>query len=258
MTAFAEDMHPPSRSLLFLEGRALWELGALFTAAPLLSVAPRGDGHSVLVLPGLMTGDSSTRPLRAFLKNRGYEPHGWGLGVNCGPRAGIEDGMLKSLRDLHARSERKVSVIGWSLGGVFARELAKRLPDAVRQVISLGSPFAGEARATNAWRVFEKVSGQNVPPPGSPVFDQLREPPPVPTTAIYSRSDGICAWKACREVAGPLADNIEVVGSHLGLGHNPAVLYAIADRLAQPEESWLPFESRGWKRAVYPDPDRMS
>ena len=256
MTTATHAMQPPSRALLFLEGRALWELGAFLAAVPLLAAAPPGDGHAVLVLPGLMTSDSSTIPLRTFLESRGYAVEGWGQGVNCGPRPGIEDGMLKSLLELRARSGRKVSVIGWSLGGVFARELAKRAPDAVRQVITLGSPFAGDPRATNAWQIFEKVSGQTVPPPGSPLIDQLRKPPPVPCTAIYSRSDGICAWRACREIAGPLADNIEVEGSHCGLGHNPAAVYAIADRLAQPPDMWRPFERAGWKRAVYSDAGR--
>ena len=256
MTAATEAMRPPSRTLLFLEGRALWELGAFVGSLPLLHAAPRGDGHPVLVLPGLIASDVSTRPLRGFLKGRGYAAHGWGLGRNLGPREGVEDGMRNLLLELHQLHGRKVSLIGWSLGGVFARELAKQEPHAVRQVITLGSPFAGDPRATNAWRVFEWASGQKVPERGSGRIDRLREPPPVPTTAIYSRDDGICAWQACREVAGPMTDNIEIVGSHCGLGHNPAAVYAIAERLAQPEDGWKPFAREGWKRAVYLDPER--
>jgi pimeloyl-ACP methyl ester carboxylesterase len=256
MTAATEAMRPPSRTLLFLEGRALWELGAFVGSLPLLNSAPRGDGHPVLVLPGLIASDVSTRPLRAFLRGRGYAAHGWGLGRNLGPREGVEEGMLQRLLELHQRYERKVSLIGWSLGGVFARELAKQAPHTVRQVITLGSPFAGDPRATNAWRVFEWASGQKVPERGSRRIDRLREAPPVPSTAIYSRSDGICAWQACREISGPQADNIEIVGSHCGLGHNPAAVYAIADRLAQPEDGWTKFEREGWKRAVFLDPDR--
>jgi hypothetical protein len=256
MTAATEAMRPPSRALLFLEGRALWELGAFVGSLPLLHAAPRGDGHPVLVLPGLIASDVSTRPLRGFLKGRGYAAHGWGLGRNLGPREGVEDGMRERLLELHQRYGRKISLIGWSLGGVFARELAKQEPQAVRQVITLGSPFAGDPRATNAWRVFEWASGQKVPERGSSRIEGLREPPPVPTTAIYSRDDGICAWQACREVAGPQVQNIEIIGSHCGLGHNPAAVYAIADRLAQPEDGWQPFAREGWKRAVYLDPER--
>jgi uncharacterized membrane-anchored protein YjiN (DUF445 family) len=205
MTATTEAIRPPSRTLLFMEGRALWELGAFVGSLPLLNAAPRGDGHPVLVLPGLIASDVSTRPLRAFLRGRGYAAHGWGLGRNLGPREGIEDGMRQRLLELHQRYGRKVSLIGWSLGGVFARELAKQDPQAVRQVITLGSPFAGDPRATNAWRVFEWASGQKVPERGSSRIDRLREKPPVPSTAIYSRTDGICAWQACREDAGPQA-----------------------------------------------------
>jgi pimeloyl-ACP methyl ester carboxylesterase len=256
MTAATEAMRPPSRALLFMEGRALWELGAFVGSLPLLNAAPRGDGHPVLVLPGLIASDVSTRPLRAFLRGRGYAAHGWGLGRNLGPREGVEDGMRQRLLELHQRYGRKVSLIGWSLGGVFARELAKQDPKAVRQVITLGSPFAGDPRATNAWRVFEWASGQKVPERGSSRIDRLRQKPPVPSTAIYSRTDGICAWQACREDAGPQADNIEIMGSHCGLGHNPAAVYAIADRLAQPEDGWKPFSRGGWKRAVYLDPER--
>jgi pimeloyl-ACP methyl ester carboxylesterase len=256
MTAAAEAMRPPSRALLFLEGRALWELGAFVGSLPLLNAAPKGDGHPVLVLPGLIASDVSTRPLRAFLKGRGYAAHGWGLGRNLGPREGIEEGMRQRLLELNQRYGRKVSLIGWSLGGVFARELAKQEPQAVRQVITLGSPFASDPRATNAWRVFEWASGQKVPERGSSRIFRLREAPPMPSTAIYSRTDGICAWQGCREDASPTTDNIEIMGSHCGLGHNPAAVYAIADRLALPEDGWKPFERDGWKRAIYLDPDR--
>jgi pimeloyl-ACP methyl ester carboxylesterase len=256
MNADPQTMQPPSPLLLLLEGRSLWELGAFVAAYPLLSAAPRGDGHPVLVLPALVTGDTITRPLRGFLTGLGYAVHGWGLGPNLGPRDGVADGVLERLVELHRHYGRKVSVIGWSLGGVFARETAKRAPDAVRQVITLGSPFAAHPYATHAWRIGELVSGKAIPPRGSPLVEVIRMPPSVPSTAIYSRSDGICAWQACREVASPQTDNIEVVGSHCGLAHNVAAAYAIADRLAQPDDGWRPFDRHGWKHAVYPDPDR--
>jgi hypothetical protein len=256
MSAAAQAIHPPSRTLLLLEGRALWELGAFAASLPILSQAPRGDGHPVLVLPGLIASDLSTRPLRGFLGGQGYKAHGWGLGRNLGPRPGVQSLMLARLRELHRRYDRKVSLVGWSLGGVFARELAKQVPEAVRMVITLGSPFAGHPKATNAWRVFEMVSGESVDDKDSAFVEALRQPPPVPTTAIYSRSDGICAWQTCREQPGPQAESIEVTGSHCGLGHNPAAVYAVAERLAQPEGTWQPFERSGWRAFVYPDPNR--
>ena len=148
----------------------------------------------------------------------------------------------------------KVSLVGWSLGGIFARELAKQAPEAVRMVITLGSPFGGHPKATNAWRVYEMASGEKIDDGNQAFVEALRETPPVPTTAIYSRTDGICAWQSCRERPGPQAENIEVPGSHCGLGHNPAVIYAVAERLAQPENDWRPFERSGWRAFVYRDP----
>ena len=247
---------PPSRALLLLEARALWELGAFFTMAPWLRLAPRGDGHPVLVLPGLAASDASTRPLRAFLRDRSYHAHGWKLGTNKGPRPGVEDKLQARLADLTERHQRKVSLIGWSLGGVFARELARRAPDLVRSVITLGSPFAGEPRANNAWRLYERVSERRAD--DWPERERMRTAPPVPSTAIFSRSDGIVAWQGCMEREGPMAENIEVQGSHCGLAHNPTVLHAVADRLAQPEGAWQRFDRGGLRGLVYPDPRRAS
>jgi pimeloyl-ACP methyl ester carboxylesterase len=248
-------IEPPSRILMLLEGRALPELAAFVGALPLLSFAPRGDGHTVLVLPGLIASDVSTRPLRAFLRGRGYDVHGWGQGRNFGPRPGVERRMLDHVRELRRRSGRKVSLIGWSLGGIYARQLAKLAPDDVRLVISLGSPFNGSPRATNAWRLYEYASGRSVDETRA-LGGSLHEAPPVPTTAIFSRSDGICAWQCCVEKEGPQAENIEVEGSHCGLGHHPAAVYAVADRLAQPDGQWKPFDRTGWRSLVFPDPKR--
>src|SRR6195952_4569546 len=161
MTATTQTLRAPSKTLMFLEGRALHEFGAFLGALPLLSLAPRGDGHPVLVLPGLVASDSSTRPLRTFLGNRGYAVSGWRQGRNLGLRDGVQDGMLDLVRELHETHGRKVSLVGWSLGGLYARQLAKMLPDHVRSVITLGRPFAGSPKATNAWRVYELASGRS-------------------------------------------------------------------------------------------------
>jgi len=254
MAATQDPVDPPSRLLLLAEGRALWEAGAALALWPLLQLTPRGDGHPVLVLPGLVASDMSTRLLRRYLEGRGYDAHGWGLGRNFGPREGIEDGMTAKLEALHAESGRKVSLIGWSLGGVYARLLAARHPQWVRSVVTLGSPFTGSARATNAWRVYEGVSGQSAEDPRR--MKQVRPTPPVPTTSIFSRSDGVVAWRCSVEEPGPQSENIEVIASHLGLGAHPAVLYALADRLAQPEGQWKPFDRKLWGPLVYPDPGR--
>jgi pimeloyl-ACP methyl ester carboxylesterase len=252
----AATLRPPSRALMLLEGRAIPEFGAFLGALPLLSLAPRGDGHPVLVLPGLVTSDISTRPLRSFLKRQGYAVSGWGLGRNFGPRPGVQDGMLALLRELHETHGRKVSIIGWSLGGVYARQLAKMEPDLVRAVITLGSPFGGQPTATNAWRIYEMVSGKRATDADTSFGGTISDPPPVPSTAIFSRTDGICAYQICMEPRTATTENIEVQGSHCGLGHNPAVVYAVADRLAQAEGKWRPFDRSGWRSLVYADPNR--
>ena len=248
---------PPSALLALTElPRALAEWGSLAaTAAPLYAAAPKGDGHPVLVLPGFMTSDTSTAVLRRFLKRLGYDARTWDLGRNLGPRAIGREGehLVAKLREIHERTGQKVSIVGWSLGGVMARLVARRAPDAVRQVITLGSPFAGSPRATNVWRLYEAMTGQKIDDPHT--RGQLAEsatPPPVPSTAIYSREDGVVAWQNCREPKSDLTENIEVHGSHCGLGVNPSVLYAVADRLAQPQDAWTPFERRGIGRWVYP------
>src|SRR5580693_5061056 len=159
MSATAQTLRPPSKTLMFLEGRGIHEFGAFIGALPLLGLAPRGDGHPVLVLPGLVSSDTSTQPLRSFLKNRGYAVSGWRQGRNLGLRDGVQRAMTDLVRELSDTHGRKISVVGWSLGGLYARQLAKMMPERVRSVITLGSPFAGDPRATNAWRVYEMASG---------------------------------------------------------------------------------------------------
>src|ERR1700741_5153322 len=178
---------PPSQLLLALEVRGVWEFQAFLAAYPLLRRGPRGDGHPVLVLPGLAASDLSTRPLRRFLKDQGWAAHGWKLGPNHGPRPGAEERMQARLDELHGRYGRKVSLVGWSLGGIFAREMARRAPDHVRTVITLGSPFSGAPKASNAWRLYERASGRKVD--DWPERELMKTPPPVPSTAIYSRTD---------------------------------------------------------------------
>jgi len=250
-----DSVAPPSRLLQFAELRAGWEVAATLALWPLLQLAPRGDGHPVMVLPGLVASDGSTLVLRRYLAGRGLDAHGWGLGRNLGPRQGIEAGMFRLLETLYAKDGRKVSLVGWSLGGAYARLLAAKRPDLVRSVVTLGSPISAGPRSTNAWRVYELVSGQRAD--DADHWKHIRATPLVPTTSIFSRSDGIVAWQGSQERVGPQAENIEVHASHLGLAANPSVLYALADRLSQPEDNWQPFERRGLSALMYPEPRRI-
>lgn len=229
-----------------LEGRAPWEYAALLASSPWLKQLPPGDGHPVVVFPGLGVSDFSTVPLRQFLKARGYEAHPWRQGFNFGPRQGVLEACLAQIKALNYRHGQRVSLVGWSLGGVYARELAKEVPELVRCVITLGSPFSGHPRATNAWRLFELVSGQSAHDPD--LIKQIRVTPAVPTTSIYSRTDGVVAWQCSLNPDSPLSENIEVHASHIGMGMNPLALFAIADRLLQTPDDWQPFDVKGARR----------
>lgn len=242
---------------LALELRAPWELAATLAAAPFLKGAPAGDGHPVLVFPGLGAGDFTTAVMRRFLAARGYSAYAWEQGLNFGPRPGVLEACVARVRQLRAEHGCRVSLVGWSLGGVYAREIAKMLPDEVRVVITLGAPFSGSPKATNAWRLYQLVAGEKEIDAAR--FAALKEAPPLPTTSIYSRSDGVVAWQCSMELETARSENIEVHASHMGMGLNPTALYAIADRLAQPEGAWRRFDHAahtGIKKWLFLDPRR--
>jgi pimeloyl-ACP methyl ester carboxylesterase len=234
---------------MMLEGRAPWELAALFAATPWLRRLPRGDGHPVLVFPGMGANDFTTVPLRNFLGSLGYATKAWGQGFNFGPRDGVLKKCAADVRALAEQHGQPVSLIGWSLGGLYAREMAKELPQHARCVITLGTPFSGHPRATNAWRIFELLSGQEAHDPS--MIERLRTPPAVPTTSIYSRTDGVVSWRCSLNPKSPLTENIEVHASHVGMGMNPLALYAVADRLAQAPGHWKSFEPHGRRRHFF-------
>jgi pimeloyl-ACP methyl ester carboxylesterase len=247
-----EPIAPPTPLLLLLEGqRALVEAASLLPASPMLRQAPRGDGHSVLVLPGFGAGDRSTGILRRYLERLGYSVHPWTFGRNLGPRGDLPQRLRQRVLRLHDESGRKLSLVGWSLGGIYARELARHEPERVRQVITLGSPFRGGGTASNLARLVRAITRANFPERAPEWITRLAQPPPVPSTAIFSKTDGIAAWRACMEMEAPHTDNIEVIGSHCGLGFNPAVMWILADRLAQAEGVWRPFHPGGVVGSVY-------
>jgi pimeloyl-ACP methyl ester carboxylesterase len=252
---FAAQMRAPSALLLALEGRAFVEWAAYLAAWPLLARAPRGDGHPVLALPGFLASDLSMAPLRRYLRELGYESHAWRMGRNIGGVAKMRASLLDLLARIHRDSGRKVSIVGWSLGGVYARDLALQAPDMVRSVITLGSPFANDIRATNATRLYELVSGEGVDDiPG--LREAIAGDLPVPATSIYSRTDGIVNWRTSLLRPSATAENIEVhLASHIGLGVNPAALWAVADRLAQAEGEFRHFDRSGPFAIAYAPPE---
>lgn len=242
-------LRPPSWWLLLSEGRAVYELAGSYVARLFLEL-PKGDGHPVLVFPGFIASGVSTKPLRGFLAEQGYTPYSWKQGRNLGLRHGLEERMRDRVTDLRKRHGSKVSLIGWSLGGVFAREIARQIPDEVRLVITLGSPF-GEPRANHPWRLYNLLADTRIEDMDQARFAEMREPPPVPSTAIYSETDGLAAWQSCMERPGPSSESVRVTGSHCGLGVSALAYTVIADRLAQAEGSWQPFRRSGLRRYFY-------
>ena len=249
MAEASTDIRAPAPWLMLLEGRAPWEYAASLAAMPWLSRLPRGDGHPVMVFPGLGAGELSTRPMRDFLSQLGYATHDWGLGRNR-PRDGLLQACRGRVLDVAQAHGRKVSLVGWSLGGVYARELAKQLEPQTRCVITLGSPFAGHARATNVARAYELYSGRPLRHDPERAA-RLKRAPAVPTTSIYSRSDGIVAWQCSLNEEAPHTENIEIHASHMGLGVNPLALYAIADRLRQDPQHWQRFDTTAAPRWLF-------
>ena len=236
--------------------RTFLEMSALAMAWPMLRSLSRGDGHTVMVLPGFLASDQSTRMMRGYLQRMGYSPVGWDLGRNMGHFDIMASRLPETFLDLVEKTGEKVSLIGQSLGGVFARELARLYPDHVRQVISLGSPIRmdkSDAVASIVARMFEQSTGMTPEEMRDALdfFDES-ESPPVPMTAVYSKCDGVVHWEGCMEkFEDKLTQNVRVFGSHCGMGFNPSVYHIIADRLAQPEDGWEKYQRTAALSAVY-------
>ena len=242
----AQPFAAPSWALMGFEPvRAAWEYAGMRMMDK--SRLPPGDGHPVVLFPGLASDKHAIGPLKPFCDNLGYAACDWGRGFNRGPEGDPEVWLDELAQDIQARVSMRaesISLVGWSLGGIYAREVAKRLPGRVRQVVTIGTPFAGSTRQTNAGLVYRLLNGSE------PVIDlamseSLRTAPNVPTTSIYSLSDGVVAWQACIQ-PGDRADteNIEVAGSHCGLGWNAEVFGVLADRLSQPQGAWQRYAPR--------------
>jgi len=202
---------------------------------------PPGDGHPVLVVPAFLRGDRYMLSLRRFIGDCGYAVAAWGLGVNVGPTDAILIGIERRLDEMAARHGRKVSLVGHSLGGAIARELAKKRPDAVRQLITLASPIRLPT-ASPMEPIYRLLSHWHSASSRG-LYAALNEPAAVPTTAIYTRSDGIVAWQSCLEVDGPQLESIEVAGPHSTMARNPIAWRIVADRLAQPEGHWRRYDA---------------
>lgn len=223
---------PPGRLAYAAELRALGELSAFRKARiGLIRELPHWPSRHVLVLPGFLSGDWATSPLRGVLSAIGHKTEGWKLGRNLGLRPGQFELLEHRFLQFSQTAREPVAVLGWSLGGLYAVELARRHPDLVRQVITLGSPVSGHLTANNAWKLYERVAGH--PINDAPVDWQPGALPRVPFTAIAALGDGIVHPEAAHARPGPLVENLVVPGSHAGLGWNQHAIRLVADRLAR-------------------------
>ncbi|MGW8137203.1 esterase/lipase family protein [Sphingomonas zeae] len=222
---------PPSKALWAAElPRALWMGATWWRHRAALAAAPAGDGRTVMLLPGLFNSDRSNIVLRRYLTSKGYRVHDWGLGRNLGVRSVGIDARHLITRIESLASHGPVTLVGVSLGGIIARMVAQARPDLIAGVITISSPYAGPARATNVWRLFERLTGERVDDPAVAMRSAaIAGPLPCPSAAIWSRSDGLVAGVSCRDDTTPA---VEVRSSHLWVQHRPQVLAAVATILA--------------------------
>lgn len=246
----------PNPLLMAFEARAPIEGMAGLASAALLRRAPKGDGHPVLVLPPFGAADQFTYPLRRFLSGQNYEVSAWGhpevLGLHRLVHVAAE-----RLQQVHAETGRAVTLIGHSLGGVYAREVARFAPEHCRAVVTMGSPI-NDMKANYVWPMFEAASGTKVASIPAEFAEIMGQAPAVPTTSIFSKTDGVVAWRSCIDHTDGDVENVEVVSSHVGLPGNPWALHVVADRLAQPEGEWEPFHRPGVRHALFPSPHTPS
>jgi pimeloyl-ACP methyl ester carboxylesterase len=263
MSLLREAAGPPSLLWTMIESRALFEAALLPTSLPLLMSAPRGDGHPVLLVPGFVGDAGSMAVLKHYLRNRGYEVDDWGLGRNVGFQRKHARALEQKVRFLHHRHGRKVSLVGWSLGGVFSMFAAHKVPQCVRNVVTLGSPVSSDPERSDSSALVQALY-RLVAHPMGPVAHTahvdarvLRLPPPMPVSCLYSETDGVvppheATLHGARDTdLGALHENIRVPGSHIGLGFNALVLWIVAERLSQPEAAWRPFEPQGLPGQLY-------
>lgn len=250
---FNRKIRPPFPVLTLMEGpRSCFETSTLCMVHPVLKKLPKGDGHPVMVIPGFAGSDTYNYPLIRFLRAQYYNAHGWNRGRNFGQGLLDPEILIKRVQELYQETEQKVSLIGHSLGGVYAREIAKLWPQEVRQVITLGSPF-GEGRETASFA--NKLHEWFSPHHSEQDTSYWHEAPPVPTTAIYSRTDGVINWRISAQRDGHKdTENIEVYSSHNGMTVNPAVWWVINNRLAQLEDYWQPFNRSDYQNQLFPTP----
>ena len=233
----------PTYSRLFKEPLGLGELINAVPAWGILETMPGGNGEPVMVIPGLSTNDLSTTIVRKFLNFKGFSAYGWELGFNVKYTEKVEQNIKRRVDELYDKHQQKVSLIGWSLGGMTMRIFAQHHPEKIKQVISLGAPFSGIKGKTHVGWWYTLLAGESVQSFNDTWTKEAAMKPLMPSTSIYSKTDGMVSWEYCIDwETGPETQNIEVYCNHLGFGMNPSVWCILTDRLRQKEGEWTLFD----------------
>ena len=246
-----ESVKPPSLWLTLVDpARTVAEATSILAYYPYLRSLPKGDGHPVVVFPGFIVNDWNNAPVIRYLRVQGYHATGWKRGLNLGQGLIEPSSLIRRIKRLKRREGKKLSLIGHSLGGIYAREIARLCPNEVKQVITLGTPFASNRdQASRLRQLYLTLS----PHDGEEDDSLWPIAPPVPTTSIYSRTDGVVDWRVTMQEGGHAqTENIEVYSSHNGMLISPMVWYILSDRLSQSEENWLAFERSGCRKLAFP------
>ena len=241
----------PHRALMLLEApRVAGEYAATRAIDLIAPGRPSGAGRPVLVIPGFRATDAMTGRLRSHLKQHDFRVHGWAQGANIGLTDKRIDGLIARFEEIRDRYDEPISIVGWSFGGVLGRWLAHTYPDDVRQIVCLGSPWRADGEKTRATALFEASRRKyGLSERARPMIDRMRGQVPVPTTAVWSKTDGIVPWRGCvvEESSDPVAENVSVASSHVGMVASPLVLDVVVDRLTQDVADWRAFT---WRRAL--------
>ena len=225
-----DQLRPPRGNKILKESLTVLQVPRLALRTPsLLLRAPKGTQQPVLFLPGLKAGDGSNAPMRSFLRRKNYRAYGWGLGTNNGDVAGQLPDVVARVAELYERVGEPIALIGWSLGGFMAREVAREQPELVSQVITYGTPVVGGPLYTSVSGVYTLDERQEI---ARRVAERNRIPIEVPITALYSKRDGIVAWQACIDDFSPDITMIEIRSTHVGMGIDPDVWQIVSERLA--------------------------
>jgi pimeloyl-ACP methyl ester carboxylesterase len=229
-----EEISPPGLMLQLLEGRAGAEAARLMLAMPLLRMQSiKGRGEPVLVLPGFMADDHSTFVLRQFLNSIGYKSYPWGLGINRKKMMDFRPKISKQTRDLSEKHLTKVRLIGWSRGGILAREVARDHPELVDRVITIGSPVKGGVNISSIGPLVQRETGMSSQQLSKILSQRQQTEISVPIRAIYSKLDGVVSWKACIDELSKDVEHYEIGGSHVGMGTNLDVFKLLPKLLAE-------------------------